>query len=346
MARSRLPTILNLPGARAVEAAAPGVRMPHDRAIHYEEPAMKTLRAAGLGLLSAAIGLGAAATSPPSADAHRVETDRWHSERVERLRDANGWLSLVGLHWLEPGWQTLGTDADNDIELVTGPGHLGRIGFVDGKVELETLAGSGATVEHAAATRDSRPVVHVLSPDSADTASVVRMGDSNFVVIERSGRFGLRVKDPNAPARTGFTGIERFPVDSAWRFEAKFEPHPAGRTIDIASVINTVEPTPNPGAVVFEKDGRTHRLEAVDEGDGRLFLIFADRTSGKTTYGPGRFLYADKPIDNRTIVDFNRAYNPPCAFNEYSTCPLPPPENRLDLVIDAGEKKYAGPGAH
>ena len=297
-------------------------------------------------LVTAAMALGAVDSAIPPAEAHRAEIDKWHAERVTRLRDSNGWLTLVGLHWLEAGWQSIGKHADNDIQLAVGPEYLGRIGFADGRVVFEPQAGSGATVEHASAAIDRSQKGFMLAPDTAEQPSVVRVGAANFVVIERSGRFGLRVKDPAAPTRTGFSRIDQFPIDRAWRLEATFEPHPAGKTIDIASVINTIEPMPNPGAVVFKKDGKEFRLEAVDEGDGQLFLIFADRTNGKFSYGPGRFLYADKPVGNRTVVDFNRAYNPPCAFNAYSTCPLPPPENRLDLAVTAGEKKYAGPEAH
>ncbi len=298
-----------------------------------------------VSLLTAAMALGAVDTVSPTDVTHRTETEQWRSERLGRLRDPNGWLTLVGLHWLEPGWQRIGSDTGNDLQLAVGPGHLGRIGLVDGVVRFQPDAKSGAIIEGASGAPDD-PQGVVLLPDSAKQPSVVKFGDANFVVIERSGRFGLRVKDPEAPTRTGFRGIEQFDIDPAWRFAAKFEPHPAGKTLDIASVINTIEPMPNPGAVVFQKDGKTYRLEAVDEGDGELFLIFADRTNGKLTYGPGRFLYAGKPVDNHTVVDFNRAYNPPCAFNAYSTCPLPPPENRLDLAVTAGEKKYAGPGAH
>lgn len=297
-------------------------------------------------LVSAAMVLGASDTVPSASAAYRAEVEQWRSERIGRLRDPNGWLTLVGLHWLEPGWQTLGTHSDNAIELSAGPPRLGRIGLIGGRIRFEPESDAGATVEHAAVVSDRQQKGFELTPDSAEQPSVVRMGSANFVVIERSGRFGLRVKDPQAPTRTGFTRIEQFSIDPAWRLEATFEPHPAGKTIDIASVINTVEPMPNPGAVVFKKDGKTFRLEAVDEGDGQLFLIFADRTNGKLTYGPGRFLYADKPVNNRTWVDFNRSYNPPCAFNAYSTCPLPPPENRMDLAVTAGEKKYVGLDVH
>ncbi len=305
---------------------------------------MKILLAAAL--LACAADSAAAEKMTPSTDAHRAAIEQWQSEREGRLRDANGWLTLVGLHWLEKGWHTVGTDPGNDITLAVGPARLGRIGLVDDKVRFEPLEGSGAMVEQPESTTSAGSTAYVLAPDSAAKPSVIRLGAANFVVIERSGRFALRVKDPDAATRTRFAGIDRFPIDAAWRFDATFEPHPAGKTIEIANVVNMIEPMANPGAVVFRKDGKRFRLEAVDEGDGQLFLIFADRTNGKQTYGPGRFLYADKPVGNRTVVDFNRAYNPPCAFNEYSTCPLPPPENRLDLAVTAGELKYAGPDAH
>ncbi len=301
-------------------------------------------------LLGAFGGLAAHANHADS-DAFRVETEKWRADRVARLSAPDGWLSLVGLHWLESGWQTLGHAEDNDLVLAVGPAHLGRIGLIEGRVLFEPSAKSGAEVlieeSDTAADSNAKSTLRVLKPDSTGKPTVVRLGEAQFTVIERSGRFGLRVKDPRAATRTEFSEIEQFPIDSEWRLNARFEPHEAGRTIDIASVINTLEPMPNPGAVVFEKDGRTWRLEAVDEGDGELFLIFADRTNGKLTYGPGRFLYAPLPKDGKTVVDFNRAYNPPCAFNAYSTCPLPPPENRLDMAVTAGEKKYAhGPASH
>jgi len=273
------------------------------------------------------------------ADSLERETLAWREGRLERLQRPGGWLSLVGLHWLEPGDHSIGSAADNDVRLATGPAHIGRIALVDGKVILTPGPQAGITVDGVA------PGAAVaLAADSSGAPSQVAFDgqQAGFTVIERSGRLGLRVKDAEAKTRTGFVGIDYFDVTSEWRFEARFEPHPPGQTIKIASVINTLDDMANPGRVIFSKDGREYSLEAVDEGDGNLFLIFSDRTSGKTTYGPGRFLYADPPQDGRTVVDFNQAYNPPCAFNAYSTCPLPPPENRLDLTINAGEKKYGG----
>jgi hypothetical protein len=287
-----------------------------------------------VGLLLA----GAAAASVPDTAAHRAEIEAWRAGRVERLQKPDGWLSLVGLHWLAPGKQSVGSAADKDIVLAVGPAHLGTIELDAGKVTLTLAPDAQATIGDGAARSAE------LKPDVSRAATVVHMGEANFIVIERSGRYGLRVKDPQAQTRTHFLGFDYFDIAPEWRVEARFEPHEAGRKIPIATAINTIEPSDNPGAIVFEKNGKTFRLEAVDEGDGQLFVIFADRTSGRQTYGAGRFVYADPPApgSDHVVLDFNKAYNPPCVFTPYATCPLPPPENRLNLAVTAGEKKYRG----
>lgn len=304
-------------------------------------------RSVGLSLALSALLLAGCSTSEPPAPAESVDVaafafdlNAWRADRVERLRQPGGWLSLVGLHWVEEGTQTIGSGEDADIRLATGPAMLGAVMREGDAVRFAPAPGTDIVVDDAALTE-----AIALASDQTESPTVLRFdgGEASLVLIERSGRFGLRVRDARAPTRTGFTRIDYFPADPAWRFDARFEPHPPGRTIDIANVIGSLDPMPNPGAVIFEKDGQPYRLEAVDEGDGRLFLIFADRTNGKTTYGAGRFLYAEPAVEGRTVVDFNRAYNPPCAFNAYSTCPLPPPENRLDLAVTAGEKTYTGP---
>jgi uncharacterized protein (DUF1684 family) len=288
--------------------------------------------------LSVAVPVAAASDDGSSGEpAYTAEIEQWRAARVERLQQPEGWLSLVGLHWLSAGAQTVGRAPDSDVVLAVGPERLGTLTLDDGRVRLALLPDVDARIGDS----DSREAE--LIADSAGTPTVVRFGDASFVLIERSGRFGLRVRDPKAPTRTGFTGIEHYPIDPDWRVAARFEPHPEGRTIEIASVINTLEPMANPGSLVFEIAGKEHRLEAIDDGSGQFFIIFADRTNGRETYGPGRFVYTALPVDGLTTLDFNRAYNPPCAFNAYSTCPLPPPENRLDLAVTAGEKKYNGP---
>lgn len=285
-------------------------------------------------LVGSVLACSLSASPIPENQDYRQEIEQWRKERVERLKAEDGWLTLVGLHWLEDGTQSIGSAADNDLVLSVGPQHLGTIAKQGGKI----LFSVAPHVDVAISGTNSREAN--LESDRSGNPTVVRFGGAQFIVVERSGRFGLRVKDPHAPTRTAFSGLDYFKSDPDWRIKARFVPHPAGKTISIASVINTLDDMPNPGALHFKKGGKAYRLEVVDEGDGSLFIIFADRTNGKSTYGPGRFLYADKPVGGETIIDFNKAYNPPCAFNAYSTCPLPPPENRLDLAITAGEKKY------
>lgn len=292
-------------------------------------------------LLAAILAAGAV------PDPHRAEIEAWRAQRVERLKLPDGWLSLVGLDWIEPGRTRIGSavdagavgaDADAFVRIAGMPPRLGTLLLADGKLSIALDANPGVTVDGKPATQAT------LLPDASGTPSVVAHGTVSFIVIERGGRYALRVRDSAAPTRTGFRGIDYFDIDRGWRIEARYLPHPPGRTIPIANVIGTLEDTPNPGAVEFERDGQLHRLEAVDGGPGQLWFIFADRTSGKQTYGAGRFLYADLPPagSDRVIVDFNKAYSPPCVFTPYATCPLAPPENRLDLAVTAGELDYRG----
>lgn len=280
-----------------------------------------------------------AATAAPAQDTElNKAVEGWRAARIARLTAPDGWLSLVGLHWLEGDRVRVGSDRDNDVVLAVGPAHLGVLTKHDRTWHLELADGVDASIG------DGGVRAADLISDAAGKPTKVVFGSANFTLIERSGRHALRVRDAEAKTRKEFAGMKYFDIDPAWHLTARFEPHAAGRTIDVASVIGTIEPMANPGAVVFEKDGKTHRIEAVDEGDGELFLIFADRTSGKETYGPGRFLYAHPPAAGSDAVDldFNQAYNPPCSFTPHATCPLPPPENRLNLAVTAGEKKYEG----
>lgn len=284
-----------------------------------------------------------AAAEVAAVHARSVEDAR--EQRLQRLQRPDGWLSLVGLHWLEPGNSFVGSGATKGVRLAVGPEELGLITLDGDTVRFRANPSAGVSFDGEPAGRGTR----VLASDAdGGTPTVVgfNQGDASFIVIKRGDRFALRVRDALAPTRTTFTGLDYFPTDPAFRFDARFEPHPEGRTLPIVNVLGIEEPMANPGVVVFEKDGIEHRLEAVDEGDGRLFLIFADRTSGHESYAAARFLYAERPAPGETtVVDFNLAYNPPCAFTDYSTCPLPPPSNRLDLRIEAGEKKPRKPAS-
>lgn len=286
-------------------------------------------------------GIPAMASEPIDAASHRDEIEAWHKGRMDRLLQPTGWLSLVGLHWIDEGRHTLGSAPDSGIVLNTGPARLGIIERSGERVRFTADPEAGVKIAPAAEGTVT------LSTGAEGEPSVVSFngGEASFVLIERSGRYALRVRDAKAPTRTGFAGIERFPVDPDWRVEARFVAHPQGRTLDIATVINTLEPMVNPGVIEFELNGKLHRLEAILElpDDDSYFVIFADRTNRDQTYGAGRFVYTNgMPRDGRVVLDFNKAYNPPCALNAFSTCPLPPPENRLDIAVSAGEKRYRG----
>ncbi|TAN05351.1 MAG: DUF1684 domain-containing protein [Rhodanobacteraceae bacterium] len=273
----------------------------------------------------------------PADDNYLRDIEHWHAGRIERLTAPDGWLSLVGLEWLKPGMNRVGSAADNDVVLAKAPPHLGTVEWVaDGTVRIELDATDVAMI-------DGKPLkVATLLDDSHPQPTAVSFGSVHFILIDRDGRKGLRVRDSAAATRTGFTGIERFPVDPAWRIVADWLPLDPPFQLATGTVIGTIENYPAPGKAVFERDGQRFELYPVLEapGDRQLFLIFADATSGKETYGAARFLYADPPCDGKIVLDFNKAYNPPCAFTPYAACPLAPPENRLGLRVVAGEEKY------
>jgi uncharacterized protein len=272
-----------------------------------------------------------------------ADNEAWRRQRHDDLQKPDGWTSLVGLHWIELKAHYLGSSPGSGIRLALGPPRLALLEQEGGRLFLTPEAGVALTLDGAPLKGRSE-----LRSDASTAPSVIGFdgGRGLLTVIERGGRHALRVKHADAAARAAFAGLEYWPVEPAWSIVGRFEPHAAGATIEIANILGMLEPMANPGAVVFRSDGREHRLEAVDQGDGKLFLIFGDRTNGHGSYGAGRYLDAGTPAaDGSVVLDFNRAYNPPCAFTAYATCPLPPLENRLDLAVTAGEKAYAA-GAH
>jgi uncharacterized protein len=288
-------------------------------------------------LVALSLALVAHSPSGSAMTAHQQEIAVWRAARVERLTAENGWLSLVGLHWLPEGKeQVLGNGPGNDIDLGRGPKTLGNLRWEDGVAHFDKS-------QEAQVSVDGEKVATVDLRDHADGSPViVNFGSANFQVIERGGKHALRVKDSEAPTRKHFSGIRYFDVDDSWRIDARFEAYEQPRTIEVATVVGTIEAYPNPGRIVFERDGKTHSIEAlVEEGTDEYFLIIADRSSGKETYGMARYLYAGPPVDGHIVVDFNKAYNPPCAFTAFATCPMPPAGNRLDLYVSAGEQ-YSG----
>ena len=273
--------------------------------------------------------------------AYQKEILDWRADRTRELVAPEGWLSLVGLHFLEPGSSRVGSAADNGTRLDVGPPHLGIVKLEhSGALSFDPDPDSGATVDDQP---DAGPVPLIADVDAGEAGPTLvkfNKGDASFLVIKRGGRYALRVRDALAPARTSFPGLAYFGIDPAFRFEASFKAHPPGTKLDVMNILSMIEPMDNPGSVSFTHEGEQYTLEAVDEGDHELFLIFADRTSGHETYSAARYLYAHYPnAYGKTVVDFNKAYNPPCAFTAFATCPLPPNANRLDLAIRAGELK-------
>jgi hypothetical protein len=281
----------------------------------------------------------AAAVPAFDEQAYRQEIAQWTARRAERLQAEDGWLSLVGLHWLKEGANRFGSDKSAGIVLpAPAPARMGTLVLREGKVELEPVAPM---------TIDAKPVAGktVLLDDNGEKGpTVVQSGTMRFQIIKRGERYGMRVKDSSSPTRTGFKGLDYYPVDPKWRVEARFEKYEPVKKIAIADVTGSVSDVDAPGALVFTIDGQEYRIDPIlEEGSDELFLIFRDGTSRDATYPAGRYLYASMPgPDGKVIVDFNKAYNPPCAFTEFATCPLPPPQNRQPICVEAGEKKYAG----
>jgi uncharacterized protein len=267
-------------------------------------------------------------------DSYRHEIEAFHRHREDQLTSDGGWLSVAGLFWLKPGANRFGADRSNELVLpASAPAHAGTFWLEAGVVRVEAAPGAPLTLA-------GRPVMkQTLRADSGGAdPDVLALGPLTLQIIERSGRLGVRLKDKDRAERKHFKGLVWYPVNPAYRIVARFVPRERSTTITVPSIIGTAEAMPSPGTAVFEVGGRSVHLDPVLEtGDNRLFFIFRDTTAGKTTYGAGRFLYADPPKDGRVILDFNKAVSPPCAVTPYATCPLPPQQNHLPIAIEAGE---------
>lgn len=263
----------------------------------------------------------------------------WQEQRDASLRGPNSWLNLVGLHWLQAGATSMGSAPDSDILLAEekAPHKLGVFMLEGEKVTFHAEPG-------AAVMSDRGPVVELhMRDDEAGEPSRLTHGTLGWHLIQRMGRIGVRLRDYEHPALDAFSGLEFYPVDPAWRVEARFNAYAQPRNPVLTTVVEELDWNPTaPGTLEFELGGEARSLEAYDSEDS-FFLIFSDLTKGETTYPSGRYLYADKPgPDGITILDFNKAYSPPCAFTNFATCPLPARQNRLSAVIEAGEKYSKG----
>ncbi len=265
---------------------------------------------------------------------YRASIEQWKTERVERLKSPTGYLNLAGLFWLRQGQNSFGAAAGNDIVFPSNAAPtIGTMTLENDRVELAVA--DGVQVRHG----DELVEEIQLADDHSEDPVTLTHGSLAWTIIRRSDKFAVRLRDFENPAITGFEGIDYYPIDESMRVVAALTPYKEPRQITVDTVIEGLDYEPmSPGTLQFVIDGVELELEAYDAGD-EFFLIFADNTSGRETYGAGRFLYADKPGKNgTTVLDFNRAYNPPCAFNEFATCPVASSRNRLRVAILAGEK--------
>ena len=259
---------------------------------------------------------------------YQQQIAQWRAEREAKLKADDGWLTVVGLHWLHEGVNTVGSNPNADVPLPASlPARVGTITLSKGKVHFKPARGI--------------PLKEMdLKTDAKTEYDRLTLGRVKFFVIDRETKFAVRVKDNDSEARKKFTGLRWYPVDPSWRIKAKFIPSPHQVSFDTEVGVKEIDDSP--GYVTFTRGGQQYKMEAVKEDD-YLWFVFRDQTSGKTTYGASRFLYTRSPKDGFVDMDFNVAENPPCMFTDYATCPLPTPQNRLELAVTAGEQTYRRP---
>ena len=267
----------------------------------------------------------------------------WQQERLENLKSESGWLNLVGLHWLKEGENPFGSnDANNIIFPENAPGFIGSIALYKGHVSIIINEDVGVYIN------DSLLKEYDVITDADANTTVFKMGSFKWHIIKRGERYGIRLRDLESPLINQITELLSFPIDPNWRIKAKFEKFDSPKKIAIPNALGDIEYEQCYGLLKFNIDDEEFSLMPLGNGiDNNFFLIFADETSAEETYGAGRFLSVEKPDENGiTYIDFNKATNPPCAFTDFATCPLPPKENILTVEILAGEKTGEHIGHH
>lgn len=268
---------------------------------------------------------------------YKATVNQWHKNRIEQLKKPNGWLNLEGLFWLHKGINQFGSakTADCHYDNSLFPDVMGHFNYDGDSVTWTNANGYQIDINKV---KSNNITYKVFKAD--EQAVEMSWNQFSWIVIKREDKVGIRFRNLKAKTLLDFKGIERFPVNADWRINGKLV-QPVEDILMITNVLGQNTATKNAGKFVFEKNGQTFSLDVIDEGGDKLFIVFADQTSGVSTYGAGRFIEIPKPDANgNTAIDFNYAYNPPCAFTAFATCPLPPKQNRLALKIEAGEKNY------
>ena len=267
------------------------------------------------------------------------EEMKWREERDRQMRSPTSWLTIAGLYWLDEGENTFGTDRTNKLVLPSGsaPAFCGKFVLGEGKVKVVAAKGAGIKIE------DEEIGEKTLTGDDQGKPDVLELNDLRMWVIKRGERYAIRMRDFNAPQFKKFNGLNFFPPNEKFKIKGNFVPYNEDKIIEVTTVAGTKAEMASPGYVTFAVDGKECRLEAfkADEKNTKLFIIFKDMTNGEETYEKGRFMDSDVLENGEVDLNFNRAYNPPCNYTSYATCPVPPPEaNWLKVHIEAGEKKY------
>jgi len=268
--------------------------------------------------------------------AYAQEMNEWLKSRFNTLNAPDGWLSLVGLEWMEEGENTFGGSVENNLKIAgeNVPDQLGKLVLEGNQVRIFPLSDSLMTIDG-----DSIEDGQVIW-EKGEKTSIVELGNISFLVIERQGKVGIRVRDSKSKTLRAFQGTDFFPTDPTWRKIATFKPYEGGKELKVQNIIGTVETQISPGFLEFSHDGSQYQLDVIIEDD-QYFMIFGDLTNGEETYGAGRYMYTTFPDENNKVVlDFNKSYSPPCVFTEFATCPLPPPQNVLPIAIPVGELTY------
>jgi uncharacterized protein len=300
--------------------------------------AARTMTAA---TVAAVVAIGCSKPAPTMStapvDPYRAEVESFRRAREAKLTSDVGWLTIAGLHFLTRPQTTVGSDAANDVVLPGGtPGRVGTFVLAkDGRVSVRLEPGVTVSL------LDGGPFSGgPLKSDGEGAPDRLVLGDVQVWVHQSGDRPAIRVRDKNNPLRKEFTGMKWYPVNDAYHVEGTFEPYDKPRTVQVPNLLGDIDTMTSPGTVSFSLGGKSIRMAAIAENDKELWFIFRDLTSGNETYPAARFLYTPRPVDGKVPLDFNKAENPPCAFNAYATCPLPPKENRLEVRVEAGEKIY------
>jgi uncharacterized protein len=281
--------------------------------------------------------LAAMSSQALADDAYRAGIEKFRKDRETGLKADDSWLTVAGLFWIKPGETRVGGDPGCDVLLPAGaPPRVGTLTLKDGKASFRAEPGAGVTL-------DGKPFEKGdVRTDAEGKPGVLAVGRFKLIVLKRGEKYAIRLKDNSSELRENFAGLRWFPIDESWKIEAKFVPHLAPTKLYFDTIVGEEDILDTPGYVTFERDGQPYRLDAVSQADGRLWFVFRDATSGRTTPTNARQLTTDGPIGDVVVLDFNKAVNLPCAYTPHATCPIAPPTNRLKLAVTAGEQNYQG----